>query len=169
MVAFAPQCAVHTGCFWVSVQYTGRIQGNFVPRRSRLFALGFLLTPTSPLVIHGPNQAEYDEDLGVIMANDWYHSCYADVVANTTMPVPPGQAYRPFANSNHLGGVGRYPCENVTDGSPCTTVPYASWKVEPGKTYRSRFINTGSSSFEVLSIDNHKLTIIANDFIPIQP
>ena len=122
-----------------------------------------------PLIIHGPNHVEYDEDLGVIMVNDWYHAYYSDIVANTTAPVPPGQPFRPFANSNLVGGVGRFPCENVTNGSPCTIIPYASWKVEPGKTYRARFVNTGSSSFETISIDNHTMTIIANDFIPIQP
>ena len=122
-----------------------------------------------PLVIHGPNHVDYDEDLGVIMANDWYHAYHTDIVANTTAPVPPGQPFRPLANSNLVGGVGRFPCENVTNGAPCTTVPYASWKVEPGKTYRARFVNAGSSSFESISIDNHSMTVIANDFIPIQP
>jgi FtsP/CotA-like multicopper oxidase with cupredoxin domain len=93
----------------------------------------------------------------------------SDIVANTTLPYPPGQGFRPFADANLVGGAGRYPCENVTDGSACTVTPYKSWSVEPGKKYRARFVNTGSSSFEVISIDNHILTVIATDFIPVQP
>jgi FtsP/CotA-like multicopper oxidase with cupredoxin domain len=47
--------------------------------------------------------------------------------------------------------------------------PYASWEFEQGKTYRLRFVNTGASAFETISIDGHTLTGIANDFVPVQP
>lgn len=112
-----------------------------------------------PLVIHGPNHVDYDEDLGVILTGDWYHAYYTDIIVNTTAPVPPGKAFRPIANSNLVGGKGgSFPCANTT--LPCTTGSYASWQVESGKTYRARFVNTGSSSFENIAIDNHTMTIV---------
>lgn len=122
-----------------------------------------------PIVVHGPNDAGYDVDLGPILVSDWFHDSYQHLVDLVMTPTDTGLPFRPFSDSNLVGGVGQYPCANVTNGVPCTTVPYASWQFEPGKTYRLRFVNTGASAFETISIDGHTMTVIANDFVPVQP
>ena len=167
-----------------------------------------------PIVIHGPSEyADYDEDLGTVMINDWYHAYYRDTVKEINSPVAQGALPPiPKSQSNLVNGAARFstalaglgvppggppggstnnvtggagtPLTNVTASSgPAPTdpsvnatppassynVPFASWKVEPGKKYRMRFINSGSVAFESISIDGHQLKIIANDFVPVEP
>lgn len=121
-----------------------------------------------PIVIHGPNDVNYDEDLGPILVSDWYHDTYEHLVDLVLQPTN-GPPFRPLSDSNLVGGKGQYPCANVTSGVACTVNPYASWEVEPGKTYRARFVNTGATAFETISLDGHTFTVIANDFVPVQP
>ncbi|KAK7944014.1 hypothetical protein LTR80_009547 [Exophiala xenobiotica] len=123
-----------------------------------------------PIVIHGPaDYVEYDADLGVIQVTDWFHDTYDHLVDLVLTPTDTGLPYRPFSDSNLVAGVGQYPCANVTNGAPCSVPAYASWEFGQGKTYRLRFVNTGASAFETISIDGHSLTVIANDFVPVQP
>ncbi len=114
-----------------------------------------------PIVIHGPSEyADYDEDLGPVLINDWYHDYYSDIVDQVNAPVAAGTPPPiPRSQSNLVNGAGAF--QNSSS--------YAKWKVEPGKKYRMRLINAGSVAFESVSIDNHKIKIIANDFIPVQP
>lgn len=41
--------------------------------------------------------------------------------------------------------------------------------MESGKTYRLRIINSGAEGLQKFSIDGAKLTVIANDFVPVVP
>lgn len=45
----------------------------------------------------------------------------------------------------------------------------AKFKFQSGKTHRLRFINSGSQGIQRISIDEHTMTVIANDFVEIQP
>lgn len=121
------------------------------------------------MVIHGPNEVDYDVDLGPILVTDWFHDTYDHLVDLLLSPSSNGLPFRPYSDSNLVGGVGSYPCANVTNGAPCTVVPYASYEFQPGKTHRLRFVNTGAQAFETISIDGHTMTVIANDFVPVQP
>ena len=38
-----------------------------------------------------------------------------------------------------------------------------------GKTLRLRLMNTGADGWQHFSIDHHTLTVMANDFVPVQP
>ena len=136
-----------------------------------------------PIVVHGPSDyVDYDEDLGPVMINDWYHAYYSDIVNQVNTPPPPGAPPPiPSSQSNLVNGAGRFspgtvntttgqPLPNATASSPSSSdVPYTSWKVEAGKTYRMRLVNAGSVGFERVSIDGHQIKIIANDFVPVQP
>ncbi|EXJ85419.1 hypothetical protein A1O1_05783 [Capronia coronata CBS 617.96] len=122
-----------------------------------------------PIVIHGPHESDYDVDLGPILVTDWFHDTYNHIVDLVLSPTSGGPPFRPFSDSNLVGGVGQYPCANVTDGKPCSVVPFASYEFQPGKTHRLRFVNTGASAFETISVDGHTMTVIANDFVPVQP
>lgn len=52
---------------------------------------------------------------------------------------------------------------NTTGGGPFTTV------FKQGKRYLVRLINASSESMFIFSIDNHDLTVIATDLVPIKP
>ncbi|KAF2669477.1 laccase I, partial [Microthyrium microscopicum] len=121
------------------------------------------------IIIHGPNDTPqcsgYDEDIGPVMVGDWYHDPYyklvADVMNSTTgLPDP--------SNNNLINGKANYPCANTT--APCTpNAGLAKFAFESGKKFRMRLINPSSDAFQKISIDGHKFTVIANDFVPIVP
>ncbi|OCL14289.1 laccase-like multicopper oxidase [Glonium stellatum] len=115
-----------------------------------------------PIVIHGPKTAEYDIDIGPVMVSDWYHQDYFTLV-NQTM-----HGDFPPSNNNLINGKMNYPCENTT--LPCTpNAGISKFKFESGKKHLVRLVNTGAEGIQKFSIDNHTLTVIANDFVPIVP
>lgn len=63
-----------------------------------------------------------------------------------------------------------YNCSLALPGGHCTPdAPFSKFRVHAGKTYKLRLINSGANSLLGFSIDNHILTIIANDFVNIEP
>ena len=63
-----------------------------------------------------------------------------------------------------------FDCSLPLDGSTC--IPNAGlskFRFKSGKTYRLRLINTGAEGLQKFTIDNHTMTVIANDFVPICP
>jgi hypothetical protein len=56
------------------------------------------------------------------------------------------------------------------DNARCTpNAGISVFRFQTGKTHRLRIVNTGASGQHRFSIDNHVMTVIANDFIPIVP
>ena len=45
----------------------------------------------------------------------------------------------------------------------------AKFEFTTGKTHRLRLINGGSEGTQRFTIDNHTMTVIANDFVPVKP
>lgn len=45
----------------------------------------------------------------------------------------------------------------------------SKFKFQTGKTHRLRLINAGAEGIQRFTIDNHVMTVIANDFVPVQP
>ncbi|KAI1873892.1 uncharacterized protein JN550_003161 [Neoarthrinium moseri] len=122
-----------------------------------------------PMVIHGPNSVDYDIDVGPILVGDWWHHDYFDVVSNI---MAPNFAGRSFSDSNLINGKNNFNCSSKpeNDTTPCTdNAGVAKFNFQSGKTHRLRFINSGSQGIERISIDGHTMTVIANDFVPIQP
>ena len=149
--------ADHYGTTWYHSHYSAQYSAGIV----------------GPMVIHGPVQtgAAYDVDLGPILVSDWYHDSYETIVTeiNAGGNTSPQTAYRPFSDSNLVQGKGYYPCANVTDGASCGNAGLSTFEFTAGKAYRLRFVNTGSESFQAISIDNHTMTVISNDFVPVIP
>jgi FtsP/CotA-like multicopper oxidase with cupredoxin domain len=134
------------GTTWYHSHYSAQYNGG---------ALG-------PIVIHGPQIAAYDVDVGPVMLSDWYHPDYYTLV-NLTM-----NGGVPASNNNLINGKMNYPCQNTT--LPCTpNAGISKFQFQSGKKYRLRLINTGSEGIQKFSIDGHTLTVIANDFVPIKP
>ncbi|PTU17965.1 hypothetical protein P175DRAFT_0444000 [Aspergillus ochraceoroseus IBT 24754] len=109
------------------------------------------------IVINGPATANYDEDKGTILLSDWTHQTVDELylVAQTTGP--------PKLPNGLINGTNVY-------GSGCNaTGSRFTMKVNEGTSYRLRLINGAINSHFKFMIDNHTLTVIAMDLVPIQP
>ncbi|KAF2477172.1 uncharacterized protein BDR25DRAFT_251761 [Lindgomyces ingoldianus] len=115
-----------------------------------------------PMIIHGPKHAEYDIDIGPVLLTDWYHADYYTLVQNTMA------GNFPPSNNNLINGKMQYPCANTT--LPCNpNAGISKFRFQSGKKHLLRLINTGAEGTQKFSIDNHTLTVVAQDFIPIEP
>lgn len=116
-----------------------------------------------PMIIHGPVQEEitYDYDLGPIMLADYSHTSYYESL-RLMFQFPPM-----FANvdNNLINGKGVYDCQTNCDSAPGV----AKFNFTSGKLHRLRLINTGMTANQKFSIDGHEMTVIANDYVPVQP
>jgi len=69
-------------------------------------------------------------------------------------------------------GRNNFNCSTVAAGDK---TPYKSnagitnFRFTPGKKHRLQLINAGAEGIQKFSIDGHNLTVIANDFVPIEP
>ncbi|KAJ2974397.1 hypothetical protein NUW58_g8671 [Xylaria curta] len=122
-----------------------------------------------PIVVYGPSNARYDVDVGPIMVNDWWHEDYFTTVKKV---MAPGFEGRIFSDNNLISGRMNFDCATMDAGdlTRCTSnAGLSKFKFQSGKTHRLRFVNTGSEGVERISIDNHIMTVIANDFVEIKP
>ena len=63
-----------------------------------------------------------------------------------------------------------FDCSLANNSITCVpNVGLSKFKFTSGKTYLLRLINTGAEGLQKFTIDNHTMTIIANDFVPIRP
>lgn len=84
----------------------------------------------------------------------------------------PGFAGQTFSDNHLISGKMNFDCATVDDGdeTPCTNdAGLSKFHFVSGKTHRLRFVNAGSESVMRVSIDEHVLTVIANDFTEIEP
>lgn len=105
------------------------------------------------IVIHGPATSNYDEDLGILVITDWSHS-------TTTQLYPEVLAIGFSVQDNGL-----------INGTNTWQGKGKRWETtfEPGKKYRLRIVNVSVDHHFKFSIDGHKFTVIAADFVPIKP
>ena len=122
---------------------------------------------TGPLVVHGPSNVAYDIDLGPVMLSDWFHSGYVDLVEVTMAKASAGTA-PPTSNNNLINGKMNYPCSSLTPS--CTpNAGLSKFKFTSGKRHRLRLINSGAEAIQKFAIDGHNFTVMANDFVEIEP
>ncbi|RAK76339.1 uncharacterized protein BO72DRAFT_497120 [Aspergillus fijiensis CBS 313.89] len=110
-----------------------------------------------PMIIHGPVQpgAEYDLDVGPVMIADYTYLDYYSVLEEI-LSIPPSF---PNVDNNLING----------HGANGTGTGYARFNFTSGKKHRLRLLNTGANANQKFSIDGHTMTVIANDFVPVQP
>ncbi|MCJ1336503.1 hypothetical protein MMC09_001779 [Bachmanniomyces sp. S44760] len=120
-----------------------------------------------PMIIHGPKHVPYDVDLGPIFLTDYYHTEYFNLVEQVMAPNSTG----PFKSDNNLiNGKMDFNCSNAPPGVKCTSnAGLAKFQFKTGKTHRLRLINAGAEGIQRFTIDNHTMTVIANDFVPVKP
>lgn len=120
------------------------------------------------MIIYGPNQRNHDIDIGPVMLSDWYHPSYLKLVEQTMTPGQPPV----FSDNNLINGKMNFDCTKVAQGdtSKCTNnAGVSKFKFTTGKTHRLRLINSGSEGVQRFSIDGHNMTVIANDFVEVNP
>ncbi|KAB8277408.1 Cupredoxin [Aspergillus minisclerotigenes] len=111
------------------------------------------------IVIHGPATAEYDEDLGVLFLNDWPHRTFNEMYMN--------QIRNPATPVIDTGLINM---TNVwVNGDGDTVGQRFKTEFVRGKKYRIRLVNAAMHAHFRFSIDDHNLTVIASDFVPIVP
>jgi len=120
------------------------------------------------MIIYGPQNAQYDVDLGPIILQDWYHEDYYTLVEQVMAPASEG-LLPPLSNNNLINGKANYPCANATGLICHPNAGISKFNFQTGKKYRLRLINAGAEGMQKFSIDGHQLTVIANDFVPLQP
>ncbi|KAH6630534.1 multicopper oxidase-domain-containing protein [Chaetomium sp. MPI-SDFR-AT-0129] len=141
------------GTSWYHAHYSAQYTGGIV----------------GPIVVHGPTHEKYDIDLGPVMLSDWYHKEYFDIVEE--MLAPHGNP-RVYSDNNLINGKMHFDCSTLppNDTHRCTNnAGIAQFRFHTGKTHRLRLINSGGDGVQRFSIDEHTLTVIAEDFVPVQP
>lgn len=77
---------------------------------------------------------------------------------------------RPASDNNLINGKMDFDCSTAPAGSQCTShAGISKFNFTTGQTHRLRLINSGSEGLQRFSIDNHTMTVMANDFVPIVP
>ena len=111
------------------------------------------------IVINGPASDNYDIDLGPYVISDWYYQTVFQVneIARENLqqlrPPPRGDNILMNGVNKNADGGGRY--DKVT--------------LTPGKRHRLRLINAAVDNNMRVSLDGHRFTVIASDFVPIKP
>ncbi|KAI0893813.1 multicopper oxidase-domain-containing protein [Annulohypoxylon nitens] len=110
-----------------------------------------------PITIFGPSSSNFDEGRDPILITDWSHASAFQAWQRelTGKPSPPKM------NGVLINGVGNYAGSFPTERYNMT--------VEKGKKYILRIINTSVDTTWIFSIDNHNLTVMSSDFVPITP
>lgn len=84
----------------------------------------------------------------------------------------PNGSPRVLSDNNLINGKMHFDCSTVAAGdtTPCTnSAGISKFKFQTGKTHRLRLINTGGDGVQRFTIDEHILTVIAEDFVPVKP
>ncbi len=107
--------------------------------------------------INGPATANYDIDVGPILLSDWTHRT-ADELYSSALLVGP-----PSLDNGLINGT------NIWNNSG-TLVGYRfNTSFTADKSHRLRLINGAIDTQFKFTIDNHTMTVIAADFVPIVP
>jgi FtsP/CotA-like multicopper oxidase with cupredoxin domain len=114
-----------------------------------------------PMYIHGPKSAEFDVDAGHLIINDWSHipvdDMYNDAQVAGVRTMDTG-----LINGMNINPVAK-------DGAPAGQRYTVPTEFVPGKKYLFQLVNTAIQSTFKFYIDGHKFTVIAADFVPIEP
>jgi FtsP/CotA-like multicopper oxidase with cupredoxin domain len=105
------------------------------------------------IIINGPASAPYDEDKGVVVLSDWLHQT-TDALYDQASTAGPPQAANGLINGLNVYG---------TSGSRF------KMNFKKGKSYRLRLVNTAIDTMFKFGVDNHTMTVIAADLVPIVP
>ncbi|KAJ5658582.1 CAZyme family AA1 [Penicillium longicatenatum] len=105
------------------------------------------------IVINGPASANYDHDTGTMILSDWCHQTADELYLSAQTNGPPTLDNGLINGTNVYGDLGsRF-----------------KMQVNKGESYRLRIVNAAIDTHFKFMIDNHKLTVISTDLVPIKP
>lgn len=110
------------------------------------------------IIINGPATANYDVDKGALFLSDWTHETVDQLHQDVQLRGPVRKLSNGLLNGKNVYGNG-----TNTTGSPF------HMKVQKGKSYRLRLVNPAIDTHWKFTIDNHIMTVIAMDLVPIKP
>ena len=115
------------------------------------------------LIIHNPSDGFTNDEDRVIMVSDHYHED-ADSLVQKYLN---GDCWKPRSKA----GLEPPPVNGLINGQGKFKSRGSNYieLAEPNKTYRLRLMNTGAYVSHSFSIDNHLLTLIEADGLPIEP
>jgi FtsP/CotA-like multicopper oxidase with cupredoxin domain len=116
-----------------------------------------------PLTINGPSTANYDEDLGTLMVQDWSHTS----VFKLWDKVKAGGA-PPTLDNTLLNGHNTFTCTG-TDAACIGGGTYFEYVFDEGTNYKIRIVNAGADMHFRFQIDQHDFQVVAMDLVPIVP
>lgn len=111
------------------------------------------------IVINGPATENYDVDKGSLFLNDWSHRTVDELYGSAQASGPP------TLDNGLINGTNVYGDDNSTS----QTGYRFNTSVTAGTSYRFRLVNAAIDTHFKFSIDNHTLTVMAMDFVPIDP
>ena len=121
-----------------------------------------------PLVIYGPETSSHDIDVGPVLLTDYFHRDYFDIVQD--IEGTDLSKARPASDNNLINGKMNFDCSSNTLGGTCVdNAGLSKFNFTSGKSHRLRLVNAGVQGIQKFSIDNHTMTVIANDFIQVNP
>ncbi|OAA53169.1 Multicopper oxidase, type 3 [Cordyceps fumosorosea ARSEF 2679] len=148
------QCPVHAGGSmtykWRATQYGTSWYHSHIGLQAWDGASGAIR-------INGPTTANYDVDKGTILLSDWTHPTASSLYSSALTNGPP------FISNGLINGTNTWNNSGTVVGNRFST------SFEAGKSYRFGLINGALDTHFKFTIDNHTMTVIAADFVPIVP
>jgi len=115
-----------------------------------------------PVVIHGPTSAPYDIEESIVLS-DWNH-IPVDQMFDAAQAIGP-----PPTNGPRTLDTGLINGKNVWGAVGALTGERYVLNVQANKRYLLRVVSSSIQATWKFSVDGHKFTVIANDFVPITP
>ena len=109
------------------------------------------------IVINGPSTANYDVDLGMLFLTDWSYQTANQKLWEALYIAPPSQ------DTGLINGT------NVSGANSTQLGYYFNTTFTAGTSYRIRLVNTAMDTYFKFMIDNHTLTVMTTDLVPIVP
>jgi FtsP/CotA-like multicopper oxidase with cupredoxin domain len=101
---------------------------------------------------------------GPLFLQDWDHT-----VMSTLWQEARRTGSGPIQDTGLMNGTNMWDCSGSADDNCVGGGRKLELVFEPGKKYRLRLINAAVEGHFQFTIDNHNLTVIANDLVPIVP
>ncbi|ORY83202.1 multicopper oxidase-domain-containing protein [Protomyces lactucae-debilis] len=114
-----------------------------------------------PILIRGPSSANWDVDLGTVNIGDWYHKSQFELVQDFFVSGPP------TASATVFNGQGVFNDNGTLRGSYYDITK--ELKFRPGRKHLLRLINSASDAKYEISLDEHTMTVVSLDWIPVRP
>ena len=120
-----------------------------------------------PIRINGSRYGiKYDVELPIVTLGSHYHKTYQELVKNTESTPPD----IPLIDNNLINGKSYYNCSTVITGQSCSpNQSLSTLDFTTNKAHLLRLVNVGAEGTQHFAIDGHKMTVVANDFVPVQP